>query len=390
MPAPEFYINTAFANASPLNWQHREDGGILIDLVYDHERGTRNRQATHWHFKVCGQAGATVKIILNSPTSIYNGKESPPNFQQDYISFISSDRENWQCITPKLGPGNTLVIDLKLDANEVYVARLEPYLENNLQQLIADLRGFPWAAVRTIGRTVEGRDLEMITLSTGKAGHSVLLRGRSHPWEPGGSWFIDGLVRELMNNPRKAERVLEQVDFHIMPMANKDGVYRGLTRFNVNGIDLNRGFCDRDSFPDKLAPENRALMDWLITMEQEKRLPALALCLHNDKQGHLHVGAETPETPGYTERMQGLEKLLLAKTYFTEGAVYGSGVAPVPTFGLGLRRIFGIDALILELNALYLKGADSVPTAGLWQEFGAQFIEVAMEYVQQADARSHS
>ena len=46
------------------------------------------------------------------------------------------------------------------------------------------------------------------------------------------------------------------VRFCVMPMANKDGVAKGRTRFNLNGIDLNRGW-DKPA-DEKLAPENAA------------------------------------------------------------------------------------------------------------------------------------
>ena len=44
-------------------------------------------------------------------------------------------------------------------------------------------------------------------------------------------------------------------------MANKDAVAKGRTRFNLSGIDLNRGW---DQLADPvLAPENHALEIWL-------------------------------------------------------------------------------------------------------------------------------
>jgi hypothetical protein len=89
MPDPAFCVDTSFENASPLNWVHAPDGGIVIDLVYDHERGTRNRQAAHWHFLVCGPAGRPQPLPLRCrrmPVNIFRYSERPGSRTAPYLT----------------------------------------------------------------------------------------------------------------------------------------------------------------------------------------------------------------------------------------------------------------------------------------------------------------
>ena len=101
-------------------------------------------------------------------------------------------------------------------------------------------------------------------------------------------------------------------------MANKDGVARGRTRFNLRGRDLNRNW-DKPADPE-LAPENAALERWLEGEIAAGRRPHLALELHNDGNGRLHVSRPpVPQLERHLARMAIFEELLRSKTWFTEG-----------------------------------------------------------------------
>ena len=89
-------------------------------------------------------------------------------------------------------------------------------------------------------------------------------------------------------------------------MANKDGVARGGTRLNLNGKDLNRGW-DVPADP-ALVPENAALERWLERMTAAGRRPHLALELHNDASGLLHISRPpVPQLDRHLARMAILE-----------------------------------------------------------------------------------
>ena len=65
----------------------------------------------------------------------------------------------------------------------------------------------------------------------------------------------------------RARKDLEKYCVYIMPMANKDGVARGKTRFNSRGKDLNRDW-DRPADPI-LSPENHGARSVARRHDQE-------------------------------------------------------------------------------------------------------------------------
>ncbi len=81
---------------------------------------------------------------------------------------------------------------------------------------------------------------------------------------------------------------LNDLCFYILPLANKDGVAMGRTRFNALGVDLNRGWAV--TADPVLCPENHALEQWLVKMMERNMRPHFAVELHNDESGRLHIG----------------------------------------------------------------------------------------------------
>ena len=159
------------------------------------------------------------------------------------------------------------------------------------------------------------------------APYRVFLRARAHAWEPGGNWVVQGLVNRLLKDDAEAKRYLALYCVYVMPMANKDGVARGRTRFNLRGKDLNRDW-DQPADP-VLAPENHALESWLEGMIKKGQAPHLALELHNDGNGQLHISR--PPVAGlerYLDRMKTLEELLRKHTWFTEGSTNERSATP--------------------------------------------------------------
>ena len=259
----------------------------------------------------------------------------------------------------------------------MYVARLEPYRLSDLKKLVDEIRDHPLVEVSTIGKTVKGRPLGIIRVGHPDAPHRVLIRARAHAWEPGGNWVVQGLIRRLLRDDEDARRYLKRYCVFIMPMANKDGVARGWTRFNVAGKDLNRNW-DLPADP-VYAPENRALETWIESMIAAGRRPDLMVDFHNDQSGRLHVSRPNVEVDKYLANMARLEKLMRVHTWFTEGAT-GSNHRTLGSIGEGLLERYGVHACIQELNANRIAGLDDYPSGEHWEEFGRGLCEVYYHY----------
>lgn len=349
--SPLIYIDTSFENASPVDWSFGDSSEVIVNLMYDHQRGSPNRAAGHIHFAVEAPAGSQVRLILQRFDNVWNGKPGSPVSDRTVLR-VSTDGKSWKPITARYDKtANQLTVDLPMTAERVFVARLEPYRLSDLDELKRRIVGRPSVKIESIGRTVEGRELEIISLGSPDAPNRVLLRARAHPWETGGNWVIEGLIDRLLADAAEIPDWKSRYQVHVMPLANKDGVARGRTRFNSRGYDLNRQW-EAPADP-LLAPENAALEAWLERMIASGKRPGLAIDLHNDEQGKLHLSRPDEGGERYLAQMSRLEQLLRRHTWFSEGATSPSFRNP-GTFGEGLWSRYHIPACVLELNANHI------------------------------------
>lgn len=375
---PLRFIDTTFEHASPLWWEVDGDGVVQIYLAYDQERSSPNRANGHWLFRVDAEPGAQLTLELGPFANIWNRQPSSAN-PEAKVAFVSDDGHQWRPIDTEPAAPHRLRIPIRMSGDSLFVARLEPYRISDLERLKSELSGHPLVEITPIGHTVERRELEILRVGRLDAPHRILLRARAHPWEPGGNWVIEGLVRRLLCDDEEARRYRDCYCVYIMPMANKDGVARGRTRFNLRGMDLNRNW-DRPAAPD-LAPENAALENWIERQVADKPID-LMIDFHNDAFGQLHISRpdlEPAALEAYVNRMKCLEQALRDHTWFTEGST-GSSFRNPGSIGEGLLARYGIMACVLELNANWIAGVDDYPTAHHWTAFGQQMATALLQF----------
>jgi hypothetical protein len=366
------YINTSFENASQLDWQIDSAGAVNIELIYDHERSSVNRANGHWHFQVQAEAGSGVIVILKKFENYWNGRMAYPVSEKTNC-LVSTDGIKWKPVTGEFTAEKNMKFRIHMDSDKVYLASVEPYRISDLDKMIARIKKNPLVQVSAVGHTVEGRPLEIIRVGNPNAPHSIFLRARAHSWEPGGNWVVEGLIKNLL--AKDGARYLKKYCVYIMPMANKDGVARGRTRFNSQGVDLNRQW---DKPADSvLAPEKYAFENWLTQMIAKGRKPDLAIDLHNDQEGFVHVNMPRDDNKEYTAHLNRFVDLLYKHTWFREGP---ANVNNPGSLGEGLARRFGIDACIYELNYEWAKGLNKVPMGADWMLLGKQLRDVFFNY----------
>jgi hypothetical protein len=384
------FFDTYYENASPLVWERSGPDRYDLTFVPDHERFSENCQLTHWNFVVeaSPQAlGRTIRLRFRSPDNTWNGRPNPPLRYARLTSCVSTDGVTWRPVGME-EPQEALVrkeMSLTIDSPRTQVCNVVPYTGSMLAQTLSRLAANPMVRVYGIGASVEKRVIEMVEIGNPDAKHRVLLRARAHPWETGGNWLLEGLYERLTDGDPVARSLLQDVCFFTVPMACKDGVYRGMTRYNVRGFDLNRGWKGKSCFDPVLCPENHALQMWLNAQEQMGRTPHLAICLHNDDNGKLHFPPLESGDPRH-ERLCLFENLLTRHTWFREGSV----VTPAPdtTFAGGLFKTYDIDALIYELNASWSAGLDREVLHSDWVNLGRDMVDVFVEYFRSAKAQA--
>ena len=385
-PSPESspleFIDTGFENASPL-WYDVVDDVIRIHLLYDHERSSPNRAAGHVHFAINARPGAKLTLEFLNLDNVWNGQ--PGSVARELKAMaISDDGRTWRPVPTVMLEGNRVQLRVEMTGSKLFVARVEPYRLSDLDRLLESIKKDPRVRITSIGKTVAGRDLEMIhiaqpaTPGAKPAPYRVFVRARAHPWEAGSNWVAQGLIQRLLKDDDAARRFLQLYSVSILPMANKDGVARGGTRFNLRGKDLNRGW-NVPADPEIL-PENAALERWLEAEIAAGRKPHFAIELHNDGGGRLHISRPpVPQLDRHLARMAVLEELLRAKTWFTEGAT-NTAFRNSGTLGDGWLERFGIDAVVHEFNCNWIEGRKDYPSSRLWMEYGASLAEVLHDY----------
>jgi len=374
------FIDTSFENASPLWYECETHGTILVHLLYDHERNSPNRAAGHFHFQLQAPPGTKLTLEFKNLDNVWNGKVGSVA-KELKVAFVSENGREWQPVPTESLPENRVQLTLTMPGPRLYVARMEPYRLSDLDRLLAPLRANPLVNFTPIGQTIQGRTLEIVRIGEPQAPYRVFVRARAHPWEAGSSWVLDGLVRRLVQDDAGAQQFLKRYCVYLLPMANKDGVAGGRTRFNMAGKDLNRDW-DRPADP-QLAPENHALEQWLEGMLRAGQPPHLALELHNDGGGQLHISR--PPIAGldrHIARMAVLETLLRQHTWFTEGSTKPS-FHNAGTLGDGWLERYGIDAAVHEFNCNWIAGLKAYPSAKHWQAYGGKLAEVFHDYFEQ-------
>ena len=368
------FINNGFENASPFNWEIDSSGNIVIGLVYDHERSSLNRANQHWHFQVQGIPGSNLNFVIKNFDNLWNGQKAYP-ISDRTPCYISTDGKNWRLIKTQLLPDNSLKFQVHLDSDQVYVASLEPYRISDLNRFLDEIRKNPQVEIKTIGKTSEGRSLEIIRVGNPNAANNIFLRARAHGFEVGGNWVVQGLVKSLLQNG--GSRYLKKYCLYILPMANKDAVALGRTRFNTQGMDLNRNW-DKPA-NSELCPENYAVENWIKEMIAKGKKPDLAIDLHNDRDGNLHFSHPMFDGNSYLSSTERFESLLYKYTWFTEGRKKEEFRNP-GTIGEGLLERFGITAFIFELNFEWSAGLKKVPSGKDWELLGKQLRDVFYDY----------
>ena len=140
----------------------------------------------------------------------------------------------------------------------------------------------PRVTREAIGRSVEGRELLRLGIGTGPT--HVLLWSQMHGDEPSATPALFDLLEWLRRERSSpaAQRIVDRLTVHLVPMLNPDGAER-FTRRNAQGIDINRDALSLQT------PEGRALKAL-----RDRVRPVLGFNLHN-QNGQTSAG--TPPKP---------------------------------------------------------------------------------------------
>ncbi|MBE9488749.1 MAG: peptidase M14 [Bacteroidetes bacterium] len=122
----------------------------------------------------------------------------------------------------------------------------------DIQPLIAQLKNNSKYTIKKVGKSIEGRDLNLISIGSGRT--NVFLWSQMHGNEPTATQAIFDIFNFLNSDDFSDEKeaILSNLTLHFLPMLNPDGAEQ-YKRRNTLGIDINRDALRLQS------PESRTL-----------------------------------------------------------------------------------------------------------------------------------
>ena len=167
---------------------------------------------------------------------------------------------------------------------------------HELQPLLTEYRKNPKFTVKTVGRSIEGRDLSLISIGSGKI--NVFLWSQMHGNEPTATQAIFDIFNFLKSDDfiKEKKEILGSLTLHFLPMLNPDGaeVYQ---RRNLLGVDINRDALQLQS------PESRVLKRVRDSLEAD-----FGFNLHDQSTYYNAERTEKPATISYLAPAYNYEK----------------------------------------------------------------------------------
>jgi murein tripeptide amidase MpaA len=227
-----------------LKISHGFDAGAIetvaaqhADDIRLHIRADSQAEFRQWFFfRVQGVRGQACRIRFENA-----GQCTYVDGWPGYRAVASYDRRQWFRV-PTTFDGRTLEISHLADRDCVWYAYFEPYSWERHLDLLGRVEDSPLARVRDLGNTVEGRDINLVTVGAPGPGKRALwVIARQHPGETMAEWFVEGMLDRLLERSDPVARsLLARAVVHLVPNMNPDGAVRGNLRTNAAGANLNR------------------------------------------------------------------------------------------------------------------------------------------------------
>ncbi len=217
-----------------------ESAGCSDDIRVRIRPDTAAEFAQWFHFRLSGAKGVPCTIrVLNAAECSY------PEGWQGYRACASHDGETWFRV-PTAYDGTVLTIRHTPEADAVWYAYFEPYSYERHQSLLAGSQAVEGVRLESLGATLQGRDLDLLTIGDEDPARPKLwVIARQHPGETMAEWFVEGLLERLLDAAEPVARALRaRATFYVVPNMNPDGAVAGNLRTNAAGANLNREWLE--------------------------------------------------------------------------------------------------------------------------------------------------
>lgn len=164
---------------------------------------------------------------------------------------ISEDGERWGRVSQKHLRGGPGLADEKIvevvhtfTADTAWISYQYPYPTDRLRGLARRLAASPFCRVESAGRSTEGRDIPLFSLTDPavptSAKRVAWFTGLQHCAELGAGWGLESMAEFLASADPLAVAARRKYEFKLIPIVNVDAVAEGRGRIHRSGRNLNR------------------------------------------------------------------------------------------------------------------------------------------------------
>jgi len=175
-------------------------------------------------------------------------------------------------------------------------------------------------AVRTLGQTLDGREMECITV--GRGTRQCWIIHRQHPGETMAEFYAEGLLTRLLGLDTNGcidgltKHLMQKYTFRIVPNMCPDGSFRGHLRTNAQGQNLNREWANTGHEGEEhyyQAPTvKRSPEVHCVLQEMDKTGVDVFLDVHGDEELPFNFLAGAEGCPNWGPRLEHLQGAFLA------------------------------------------------------------------------------
>lgn len=322
-PAP-IRFNTRFPGASLGKIEVGGEGRYRLHVAGQADERGRNRQASWYFFRMDGVRDRDLVLTLTDFIGEYNDKPGAVPMNADTVPVHSEDGKSWRHFSQMEWDDvrKEATLRIRPGTDTLWIAHQPPYTPDRLARLLVEVDRSPHARVEAIGKTVERRDLHLVTVTdpaVPDAGKRELwLQARQHAWEAGTSYVMEGALQFATSDSAEAAALRRAAVWRFLPMADPDGCEHGRVRFNGNGYDVNRHWTEVDlRSKDLLAkmPEIWYVKKALMAQTSSERKIDLLVNLHNTETAE-YVDALAADAPAFRRIVERFHKGLSERTLF--------------------------------------------------------------------------
>lgn len=133
-----------------------------------------------------------------------------------------------------------ITMNLSIGPDTLWVSAQELVTSVQVKSWINKLASLPYVAHQEIGKSREGRSMDLLKIGNSDDQKMIFVLSRQHPPEVTGYLAMEAFVEVISSDHPIAAEFRKQYNTYVVPLANPDGVDNGHWRHNAGGIDLNR------------------------------------------------------------------------------------------------------------------------------------------------------